>query len=141
MFGTASTRDGERRIRVSEPIVFVSNQRIKEGQLEGYTEHYRQVVALIEASKPGTVAHLAYVSEDGRTASIVHVFPDAESMERHMQGVGDLARRAYDFMQITSIEIYGQPSDATLETMKRVASTGAAFSIKPRPIGGYIRLK
>jgi hypothetical protein len=128
-------------MRVSEPIVFISNQRIKEGQLEGYTEYYRQVAALTEASKPSTVAHLAYVSDDGTDASIVHVFPNAESMERHMQGVGDLAQKAYDFMQITSIEIYGRPSDAVLETMMGIASAGATLSIKPRPIGGYIRLK
>lgn len=34
--------------------------------------------------------------------SIVHVFPDAESMELHLQGVDELAKKAFEFMEIVS---------------------------------------
>jgi quinol monooxygenase YgiN len=125
---------------MSEPIVFISNQRIKEGKLDEYTQAYRQVAELTEANKPGTVAHLAYVNEDGTEMSIVHVFPDAESMELHMQGVDELAKKAFQFMEIVSFEIYGKPSDTVLETMKKIVGSGVTLNIKPQPIGGYIRL-
>jgi quinol monooxygenase YgiN len=72
---------------MSEPIVLISNQRIKEGKLDEYTQSYRENVEILMADKPGTVAHLAYVSEDGSEVSMVHVFPDAESMDLHFQGV------------------------------------------------------
>jgi len=126
---------------MSEPIVFISNQRIKEGKLDEYTQAYRQVAELTEANKPGTVAHLAYVNEDGTEMSIVHVFPDAESMELHMQGVDELAKKAFEFMEIVSFEIYGKPSDTVLEAMKKIVGAGVTLNIKPQPIGGYIRLK
>ena len=126
---------------MSEPIVFISNQRIKEGKLDGYKQYYRQVAEFTEANKPGTVAHLAYANEEGTEASIVHVFPDAESMELHTQGVDELAKRAFEFMEVVSIEIYGRPSDAVLEIMKGIVGSGVALSIKSEPIGGYIRFK
>lgn len=126
---------------MSEPIVFISNQRIKEGKLGGYKQAYRQVAELTEATKPGTVAHLAYLNEDGTEMSIVHIFPDAESMDLHMQGVDELAKRAFEFMEIVSFEIYGRPSDTVLEMMKQIAGTGVTLNIKPQRVGGYMRLK
>jgi hypothetical protein len=126
---------------MSEPIVFISNQRIKPGKLEGYKEYYRQVAELTEANKPGTVAHLGYINEEGTEATIVHVFPDAESMERHMRGVGTIAQKAGEYMEIVSWQIYGRPSNAVLEGMLKIAGPRVTLSIKPQPIGGYIRLK
>lgn len=126
---------------MSEPIIFISHQRIKQGKLDAYTQNYRQVAEMTERTKPGTVAHLAYAGEDGSAVSIVHIFPDAESMEVHMHGVGELAKKAYEFMEIVSFEIYGQPGDRALEMMQQAAGGGITLSIKPNRLGGYIRLK
>ena len=101
----------------------------------------RRNAALLDATKPGTVAFLAYVDQDGTEASIVHVFPDAESMELHMQGVAERAQAGYEVMETVSFAIYGRPSDAVLEMMEKVASTGTVVSIKPEHAGGYIRPK
>lgn len=123
------------------PIVFISNQRIKEGKLDEYEQYYRQVAEMTEANKPGTVAHLAYANEGGTAVSIVHIFPDAEAMEVHMRGVGELANKAYEYMEIVSFDIYGKPSDAVLEAMMKIAGSGVTLNLKPHLIGGYIRLK
>lgn len=126
---------------MGDPIVFISNQRVKEDKLSQYAEYYREVAEFTERTKPRTVAHLAYASEDGTTLSIVHVFPDAESLAAHMHGVEDLANKAYEFMEITSFEIYGNPGEAVLANMKSIAGSGIAVIIKPQAIGGYIRFK
>jgi quinol monooxygenase YgiN len=126
---------------MSEPIVFISNQRIKPGKLEGYKRYYQEVAAFTEANKPGTVAHLAYLDEAGSEATVVHVFPDAESMEAHMRGVGKIAEKSAEFMEVVSWQIYGRPSNAVLEGMLKLAGPKLTFSIKPHPVGGYIRFK
>jgi hypothetical protein len=126
---------------MSNPIIFVSNQRIKDGKLEEYKKNYLQVAAMTEATKPGTAAHLAYLNEDGTKASIVHIFPDAESMELHMKGVDELAKKAYQFMEIESFEIFGRPSDNILAGMMQIAGSGVTLDMKPQSVGGYIRLK
>ena len=126
---------------MSEPIVFISHNRVKEGKLDGFKQHYRQGAELMEANKPGTVAFLAYLNEDGTEVSIVHVFPDADAMELHMQGVGDRAKGAYEFLESVSLEVYGRPTDAILEMMKQIAGSGVTLSVNPQRVGGYIRLK
>ncbi|RPI29963.1 MAG: hypothetical protein EHM70_15085 [Chloroflexota bacterium] len=126
---------------MSKPIIFISHQKIKDGKLDGYVQYYQQVAEMTEANKPGTVAHLAYANEDGTEMSIVHVFPDAESMEKHMRGVDELAKKAFEFMEIVSFEIYGKPSDTVLNQMMQIVGSGVSLSIKPQPIGGYIRFK
>jgi quinol monooxygenase YgiN len=98
-----------KEIQMSEPIIFISNQRVKEGKLEGYKNYYRQVAEQAKANKPGTIAHLAYLNEQGSELSIIHIFSDAESMEMHMKGVDELAKKAYEYVEILSFEIYGKP--------------------------------
>jgi quinol monooxygenase YgiN len=126
---------------MSEVIVFISKQAIKPGKLAAYRQLYQKVAAETEANKPGTAAHLAYASQDGGQVSIVHIFPDADAMERHLIGVDTYAQQAAEFMQVVSIEIYGTPSQAVLDRMMQIAGSGVALSLKPESIGGYIRLK
>jgi hypothetical protein len=124
---------------MSEPIIFISNQRVKDGKLEEYKLYYRQVAEQAKANKPGTVAHLAYLNEEGSELCIIHVFPDAESMELHMIGVDDLAKKAYEYVEILSFEIYGKPADTVLERMMQIAGSRIPLNIRPQIIGGYIR--
>jgi uncharacterized protein YkuJ len=124
---------------ISEPIVFISNQQTREGKLDGYKQYYRQVAELTKENKPGTLGHLAYASVEGTEVSIVHIFPDTECMELHMVGVDSLANKAFEFMEITSIEIYGRPSDKVLGILMQIAGSGVALHLKSQSIGGYIR--
>lgn len=126
---------------MSNPIIFVSNQRIKEGKFAEYSQLYRQVAGMTEASKPGTAAHLAYANEDGSQVSIIHIFPDVEAMEAHMHGVDELAKKASEYMEIAGFEIYGEPGEKILERMMQAAGGQIPLHIKPLTVGGYIRLK
>jgi hypothetical protein len=126
---------------MSDPIIFISNQKVKEGKLEGLKQYYRQVAEQAKANKPGTVAHLAYHNEEGTELSIIHIFPDAESMELHMIGVDELAKKAYEYVEILSFEIYGKPADTVLERMMQIVGSRIPLNIRPQLIGGYIRFK
>lgn len=126
---------------MSEPIVMISNGRIKESKVEEYKGFTRETTEWIKTNRPGTVAILEYISEDNTELSIVLFFSDAEAMEAHMRGLGELPEESREYLEISSIQIYGKPNDATLETMKMIADSGIVFNIKPQAIGGYIRLK
>ena len=126
---------------MSEPIVFISKQRIREGKLDQFKQMYQQTAEFMESNRPGTVAFLAYLNEDGTEASLVHVFPDADVMGLHMQGVGERASESYEFMEPVGIEVYGQLSDQLLAGMKQAAGPGVGLTLKPHRVGGYIRLQ
>ena len=126
---------------MSDPIVMVSNLIIKEGKVEEYKQFTQEATEWIKANRPRTDAILEYSSADGTELSIVIVFPDADAMQTHMEGLGEFPNKTREFAQVDNIQIYGQPNKTTLETMKMIADSGVTFNIKPQAIGGYIRLK
>jgi hypothetical protein len=126
---------------MSGPIVFVSNVRIKDRRLDDYKEAFPQVADEIKKDKPGTVAFLAYANEGGTEGTIVHIFPDGESMALHIQGSGERSKRAAGFLEVVSWEIYGDPGEEVMETMKKIAASGITLNVKPHSVGGYIRFK
>jgi len=126
---------------MSEPVVFISTHRIKEGKLDDFKRLSREMTPLIEAGKPQTVFFQAYLNEEGSEVTIVHVFPDADGMDLHFQGADERSSKAYEFIQPQRFEIHGTPSDQVLSTMRQAATPGIDLILKPQPLGGFIRLK
>ena len=126
---------------MSEPIVFISRNRVKEGLLADFKKHYYDSIPLIEASKLDTLVQLAYVNEDDSEVDIVRLFPNAEGLDLQLQGADQRSKVTYQFIEPTSIEIYGTPNNYAMEMMKKVAGSGIKVSIKPQFIGGFIRPK
>jgi hypothetical protein len=121
------------------PIILISNQRLKPGQFEAYKARYANAVQRFLASRPGTLAHSAYLSENGTDVSVVIAFADVDAMEAHMLGLGSSPQKAQESMDFVSIEIYGAPSAATLAAIQNMVGKGVPLSIRPRVIDGYIR--
>ena len=124
---------------MSDPIVFISRNRIKDGKVADFRQHYSDSVPATAANKPGTLVQLAYESEDATQVDIIRVFPDADAMDRQLQGADERSKRTYEFIEPVSVEIYGTPSTFALEMMKKVAGSGIGVTIKPQYIGGFIR--
>jgi hypothetical protein len=122
-----------------EPIVFISHFEVKEGKVEAWKDRAREAAASLGAEKPRTVAFLQYL--DGTALSIVHVFPDAESMDAHVEGAAERARAAYELIEPRGWEIYGKPSDGVLEMMRASAeSANVPLALHPVHVGGFLRL-
>jgi hypothetical protein len=107
---------------MSEPIVFISHFRVKEGKLDGFKQFAGEVIAAMEAGKPRTVGYLVYQNDEGHRADLPPAFADAESMDLHFQGADERTQSAYEFIEPQGFEIYGTPSDAVLQGMRQEAS-------------------
>lgn len=126
--------------RMSGPIVFISRNRVKARKLEEFERFFRATVEPLRADKPGTVAFLAYLSDDGSEVSIVHVFPDADAMDSHMQGAAERAKAGYELIESAGIEVYGTPSEGVVQMIERIAGSGLPVNLRSRQLGGYLRL-
>jgi len=126
---------------MSEPIVFITHHRIKEGKLEAFRKFNQEGFQLIQEQKPATLVLLAYAGADGSEVNFVHIFPDAEAMDLHFQDADERAKKAYEFMQPMSMEIYGSPNEGVLESMKQIAESRVSVSIDTDHLGGFLRLK
>jgi hypothetical protein len=124
---------------MTQPIVFISHSAVKDGQVEGFRDFIRRGAPRLEADKPGTVAFLAYLVEDGSEASIVHVFPNAEAMNAHLEGVQERSEEADAFIQTTAYEIYGSPDPQVVQMMRAFAErSGVPLTVHPEHVGGYL---
>ncbi|HEX2031627.1 MAG TPA: hypothetical protein VHL78_09530 [Actinomycetota bacterium] len=126
---------------MSDPIVFISHSRVKEGKLDGFKRYFGEGTLLLEQGKPRTVAFLAYGSDEGDEVTIVHVFPDAEAMALHMEGVRERAAAAYEFIESKGFEIYGPAPEQIVGMMRRAATEGVTVTVHRDHLGGFLRLR
>ncbi len=126
---------------MSEPIVFISHFKVKEGKLDELKRLTGEVERSLREDKPRTAAWLVYLGEDGTRVSFVHCFPDAESMDLHFEGSDERSAAVYEFVEPDGFEIYGGPSDEALETMRQgAAGSGVSLTVLPERVGGFLRM-
>jgi hypothetical protein len=126
---------------MTQPIVFISHFRIKEGALDAYMELQRTATAGLEADKPQTLVFLAYLDDRGERLTIVHGFADADAMDLHFQGAEERSARAYEVLIPDGWEIYGSPSEGALESIRSsAAASGVGFIHQPDFVAGFLRV-
>jgi quinol monooxygenase YgiN len=101
--------------RKSDVILFVDTSDVREGALEALKPALDRLVDFVEANEPRLIAYNVYFSEDGTRLTVMSVHPDSASLEHHMEVAGPLFRRFVDLVTLTSIHIYGEPSEKVLE--------------------------
>jgi len=124
---------------MSEPIVFVSRNRIKEGKAHEFREHYQASVPPILKGKTGTLAQLAYENEEATEVTIIRMFPNADALDLQIQGADERSKKAYTFIEPIGVEIFGIPNAATLGMIKKIAGSGVSVKISPNCMGCFIR--
>jgi hypothetical protein len=126
---------------MSQPIVFVSHVRIKDGQLDAVRQISRALSVRLEAEQPRTLSQLLYLDETVSRMSIVYVFADAKSMDLHFVGADERARTASAYIDLAGFEIYGQPSPTVLASLREAAAAaGASVTVHPDHLAGFLRL-
>jgi hypothetical protein len=127
---------------MDQPIVFVSHWAIRPGALDRLRELAVEVAARFRAERPRTLSWLAYLDEAETNVSFIHVFPDAEAMDRHTEIAAAGATASRDLMEPRGWDLYGKPSDAALEQMRQTAeAVGAPLRLEAQLMdGGFLRL-
>ena len=126
---------------MSSPFIFIATNRLKPGQLDGERKRVPGLVEFIENNEPRMIAFNEYVNETGDEVTVVQIHPDTASMEAHMGIVRERAQEAYaETLDATvRVQVFGQPSDAILETLRMQAGAGVEISINGEHLGGFTR--
>ena len=126
---------------MSAPIVFISHFKVKKGKLDEFKQLSQKATEHIKADKPGTFTFLQYTNDEGTELSIIHIFPDAEAFDKHNEGVGERAGKAFEYIVPTRREIYGLPSDQAMAILTPPDGSGITLNQMHQLVDGYIRLK
>jgi hypothetical protein len=60
---------------MSEPIVIIDSSEIREGKHEELKTAINELVGVVEANEPQTIAYNVYLQEDGIRMTVVQVHP------------------------------------------------------------------
>ena len=128
-------------VTMSGPFIFIATNRLKPGRLEAERARVPGLVEFIDAHEPRLIAFHEYASEDGTEVTVVQIHPDAASMAFHMETVAERAASAYaeTLEATTGIQVFGKPSDAIVEMLRRQAGAGLPLSVMPHHLGGFMR--
>ena len=123
------------------PFIFIATNRLKPGKLADERRRVPGLVDFVEANEPRLLAFNEYANEAGTEVAVVQVHADADSMAFHMAVIAERAEVAYaeTVEGTTSIQVFGIPSTAVLETLERQAGAGVPLAIKSRHLGGFTR--
>jgi len=100
---------------MSDAIVYIDVSEVREGALDELKASLKGLVDFIEANEPRLIAYNVYFSADGTRMTVVNVRPDSASLEYHMEVAGPLFRRFVELVTLSSIRIYGEPSETALK--------------------------
>jgi hypothetical protein len=126
---------------MSEPIVYIDRSEVLDGKLEELKEGIDRLVDFVDAHEPRLMSYSFFINEDTKRMTVVAVHPDAASLEFHMEIAGPEFRKLAELIELTTIEVYGRPSDKALKQLRQKSEMlGEAGSvIVQEPQAGFNR--
>jgi hypothetical protein len=126
---------------MTSPFIFIATNRLKGGKLADESRRVPGLVDFIEANEPRLLSFNEYADDEGTEVAVVQIHADADSMAFHMELVAERAARAYaETIDATaSVQVFGSPSNAVTEMLRRQAGAGVPLSVKPHHLGGFTR--
>ena len=121
--------------------MYVDTSDVREGALEELKPAMKELVDFVQANEPRIIAYNVYLSDDGSRMTVVHVHPDSESLEYHMEVAGPVFRRFVELVTLSSIHIYGEPSEKVLrQSHEKARMLGRDAVVVDSPHAGFTRL-
>jgi quinol monooxygenase YgiN len=103
------------------PLLYVDTSDVRTGALQELKAAIKELVQFVESNEPQLLAYNVYVSDDGGQMTVIHAHADSASLEYHMDVAGPAFGRFADLLTLSSICIYGEPSDKALKQLHHKA--------------------
>ena len=104
-----------------QPIVYVDQSAIREGKFDHVKAAIGDLVAFIESNVPRALSYGIYLDERGSRMTVVQIHPDSASLEFHMEVGAPAFAKFRDLIRLSSIDVYGAPSDRLLAQLHEKA--------------------
>jgi hypothetical protein len=127
---------------MTEPVVYIDHSEIRPGRLEEVRQAIPGLVGFIDEREPRLIFYGFYIDEQALAMTVVAVHPDSASLESHLEIGGPQFRKLAEFIDLRSIEVYGQPSATALNQIRQKADMlGEGARVVVRELqAGFARL-
>jgi hypothetical protein len=125
---------------MSRPLVYVDTSTVREGALPRLKRGIAELAAFVDANEPQLLSYSVFFSEDEREMTVVHVHETEDSLDYHLEVAGPRFAPFAELLTLTSIRIYGQPSDAALRRLREKARELGCGEVVVSPLhAGFAR--
>jgi quinol monooxygenase YgiN len=125
---------------MSRPLVYVDTSEVRAGKLAQLKAAIEELAEFVEENESQLVSYSVYFTEDGSRMTVVHVHADSASLDYHMDIAGPLFRKFADLITLSSIHIYGEPSERALGQLRdKLRLLGTGDVIVHAPHAGFVR--
>ena len=104
---------------MSEMVLFVGTYSIPEGGVDAFYAQAEAMTELIRDHEPRVLVIGHYLSDDQTEGTSIHLHPDADSFDFHMETAGQMISRGTQVVDVKRIEFYGKPHDQTLKQLSK----------------------
>jgi hypothetical protein len=125
---------------MSRPLVYVDTSEVRAGKLAQLKAAIKELADFVDETEPRLVSYSVYFTDDGSSMTVVHVHADSASLDFHMDVAGPLFRKFSDLVTLSSIHIYGEPSEGALGQLReKLRLLGTGDVIVHAPHAGFVR--
>ena len=102
-------------------VVYIDYSEVREGKLDELKAAIKELTEFVKAKEPRIIAYNVYFTDGDKRMTILHIHPDAASLEYHMKVAGPEFPKFADFVRMLTINVYGEINDGLLEQLHKKA--------------------
>jgi hypothetical protein len=127
---------------MSEQLLFVGTYAIPEGKLEEFITANQEMTEFARGNEPRLISFTTYVNEAGTEATTIHIHPDSESLEFHLEAARMRIHSGVQLVKTKRVELYGNPSDRLVKQLQSMSEMSGSWPVIVKtPLHGFSNIK
>lgn len=118
----------------------MDTSEVLDGQAEELAAAMDELIEFVDGNEPQILSYSVFFNESRSQMTVVHVHPNAASLQTHMEVAGHLFPKMSRFIKLLSISVYGDLPEELIEKIRQKAEmlgTGKVYLHQPH--GGFGR--
>ncbi|GAA0241753.1 hypothetical protein ACFFQF_29260 [Haladaptatus pallidirubidus] len=108
---------------MTDLILYVDQSSVHDGKLDELKPDMAELADFVEANEPDILSYDVYSSSDGEQMTVVHMHDDPATLEYHMDVAGPKFSPIGEFIELESIDVYGDPGEEIVQRLREKATT------------------
>lgn len=102
-------------------LLYIDRSRVQQGQADELKAAARELAEFVEANESRILSYGVYFNHDSTEMTVIHLHPDSASLGFHLEKAGPRFSRFAQLLELLTIDIYGEPSEAVMEQLRQKA--------------------
>ena len=108
---------------MADLILYVDRSAVHDGKLDELKTAMTELADFVEANEPDILSYEVYFSSDGNRMTVIHMHAEPATLEYHMDVAGPKFPPIGEFINLESIDVWGDPGKDIAQRLREKAAT------------------